>query len=318
MMVLLMAKAPVLDQLGTLATEARNPATERLDELSTLDLMKVMNDEDAKVATAVRAELPAIARAVDEIAERFRKGGRLYYTGAGTSGRLGVLDASECMPTFSVPPELFTGLIAGGDRSLRLPSEHSEDSREEGVLDLQKAGFMKGGRPDSLIGIAASGRTPYVLAGIDHARLAGALTIGVSCVAGSALAEAANIAITPLVGPEILTGSTRLKAGTATKLVLNMISTGVMVRTGYTYGNLMVNVRATNEKLVARAQRIITQAAGCDFATAGKLLKKADNDVKVAIVMHRLQVPRAKAAEKLAKANGVLRDVLKLSPKASA
>ena len=310
-MVLTMAKAPLLDSLGALDTEARNPATERLDELPTVDLLKLMNDEDAKVAAAVRAELPNIARAVDAIAERFRRGGRLFYTGAGTSGRLGVLDASECMPTFSVPPELFTGIIAGGDRSLRLPSEHSEDSREEGVRDLQNAGFMEDGRPDSLVGIAASGRTPYVLAGIDYARMAGALTIGISSVQASALAEAAQISITPLTGPEILTGSTRLKAGTATKMVLNMISTGIMVRTGYTYGNLMVNVRATNEKLVARAQRIISQAAGCDFTTAGNLLKKAENDVKVAIVMHRLSVPRKKAVEKLAIAHGVLRDVLK-------
>ena len=311
MMVLTMAKPSVHDNLGALATEARNPAAEQLDELSTLDLLRLMNDEEAKVAGAVRVELPNIARAVDEIAERFRKGGRLYYVGAGTSGRLGVLDASECMPTFSVPPELFTGLIAGGDRSLRLPSEHSEDSREEGVRDLQNAGFMEDGRPDSLLGIAASGRTPYVLAAVDYARMAGALTIGLSCVPGSALGEAAHISIAPLVGPEILTGSTRLKAGTATKMVLNMISTGVMVRTGYTYGNLMVNVRATNEKLVARAQRIITQATGCDFATAVGLLKKAENDVKVAIVMHRLAVPRKKAMEKLAQTHGVLREALK-------
>lgn len=303
--------APVQDKLGALATEARNPATERLDELSTLDMLKVMNDEDAKVASAVRAELPTIAAAVNAISERFRHGGRLFYTGAGTSGRLGVLDASECPPTFSVAPEMFQGIIAGGERSLRLPSEHSEDSREEGVRDLQNAGFLDEGRPDTLIGIAASGRTPYVLAGIDYARMAGALTIGISSVEGSALAEAAQISICPLTGPEILTGSTRLKAGTATKMVLNMISTGVMVRTGATYGNLMVNVRASNEKLVARAQRIIAQAAGCDFTTAGKLLDKAENDVKVAIVMHRLSVPRKKAMEKLVKANGVLRDVLR-------
>ena len=302
--------APVQDKLGTLATEARHPATERLDELSTLEMLKVMNDEDAKVAPAVRAELPHIARAIDEIAERFSRGGRLFYTGAGTSGRLGVLDASECPPTFSVPDDFFQGLIAGGERALRKPSEHSEDSREEGVRDLLKAGFGKGGRPDSLIGIAASGRTPYVLAGIDYARMNGGLTIGIASVPGSALTEAAQISICPLTGPEVLTGSTRLKAGTATKMVLNMISTGVMVKTGATYGNLMVNVRASNDKLVARAQRIVAQATGSDFATATRLLKRAEMDVKVAIVMGKLNLPRKKAAEKLEAAHGVLRNVL--------
>lgn len=305
-----MSKKATVDQLGTLATEARHPATEHLDELSTVDMLKMINDEDAKVAAAVRAELPKIARAVDAIAERFRRGGRLFYMGAGTSGRLGVLDASECPPTFSVSPEIVQGLIAGGDRALRLPSEHSEDSREEGVRDLLGAGFGKTG-PDTVVGIAASGRTPYVLAAIDYARMAGALTIGISSVSHSALAEAAEISITPLTGPEILTGSTRLKAGTATKMVLNMISTGVMVRTGATYGNLMVNVRATNEKLVARAQRIVAQATGCDFVTASKLLEKAEMDVKTAIVMGRLSLPRKKAAERLERSHGILREALR-------
>ena len=305
-----MTKPGATDHLGALATEARNPATDRLDELSTLDLLRVINDEDARVATAVREELPRIAQAVDAIAERVAKGGRVFYIGAGTSGRLGVLDASECPPTFSVSPEIFQGLIAGGERALRLPSEHSEDSREEGVRDLLAAGFGKDGHPDTVIGIAASGRTPYVLAAVDHARMAGALTIGISSVPGSALSEAAQISITPLTGPEVLTGSTRMKAGTATKMVLNMISTGVMVRTGATFGNLMVNVRATNEKLVARAQRIVAQATGCDFTTASRMLRKADMDVKLAIVMCKLGIPRKQASEKLAKAKGILREVL--------
>jgi len=299
---------PQLDsKLGALATEARNPASERLDELSTLEMLGVMNDEDARVAAAVRAELPAIARAVDAIAERFGKGGRLFYIGAGTSGRLGVLDASECPPTFSVPADLVQGLIAGGDRALRLSSEHSEDSPEEGARDLAAAGFAQ---RDMLVGIAASGRTPYVLGAIEHAKKLGALTVGLSCVPGSALAQAAEIAITPATGAEVLTGSTRLKAGTATKLVLNMISTGVMVRTGLTFGNLMVNVRPTNAKLVDRAQRIVMEATGCDRATADRVLEAAGMDVKTAIVMQQLNLARAEAEKKLAAAKGVLRVAL--------
>jgi len=299
---------PQLDsQLGALATEARNPASTRLDTLSTLEMLGVMNDEDARVAAAVRAELPAIALAVDAIAERFRQGGRLFYIGAGTSGRLGVLDASECPPTFSVPTDLVQGLIAGGDRALRLSSEHSEDSPEEGARDLAAAGFARG---DALVGIAASGRTPYVLGAMEHAKKLGALTIGLSCVPGSALAQAAEIAVTPATGAEVLTGSTRLKAGTATKMVLNMISTGVMVKTGLTYGNLMVNVRPTNAKLVDRAQRIVMDAAGCDRATAEQVLEAAGMDVKTAIVMQCLGLKRAEAEAKLAAAKGVLRVAL--------
>lgn len=299
---------PQLDsKLGALATESRNPASEHLDELSTLEMLGVMNDEDARVAAAVRAELPAIARAVDAIAERFGKGGRLFYIGAGTSGRLGVLDASECPPTFSVPADLVQGLIAGGDRALRLSSEHSEDSPEEGARDLAAAGFAQ---RDTLVGIAASGRTPYVLGAIEHAKKLGALTVGLSCVPGSALARAAEIAITPATGAEVLTGSTRLKAGTATKLVLNMISTGVMVRTGLTFGNLMVNVRPTNAKLVDRAQRIVAEATGCDRATADRVLEAAGMDVKTAIVMQQLNLARAEAEKKLAAAKGVLRVAL--------
>ena len=299
---------PQLDsQLGALATEARNPASTRLDTLSTLEMLGVMNDEDARVAAAVRAELPAIALAVDAIAERFRQGGRLFYIGAGTSGRLGVLDASECPPTFSVPTDLVQGLIAGGDRALRLSSEHSEDSLEEGARDLAAAGFARG---DVLVGIAASGRTPYVLGAMEHAKKLGALTIGLSCVPGSALAQAAEIAVTPATGAEVLTGSTRLKAGTATKMVLNMISTGVMVKTGLTYGNLMVTVRPTNAKLVDRAQRIVMDAAGCDRATAEQVLEAAGMDVKTAIVMQCLGLKRAEAEAKLAAAKGVLRVAL--------
>jgi N-acetylmuramic acid 6-phosphate etherase len=319
---------PTAEHLGTLLTETRNPATEHLDALSTLDMLTLINAEDATVAAAVHAELPHIAAAVDAIAARLARGGRLFYIGAGTSGRLGVLDASECPPTFSVDPTLVQGLIAGGDRALRLSSEHSEDSPEEGAADLTAAGFgqpatnlgapglasetwveapTNSSTPDTIVGIAASGRTPYVLGALAHARSLGALTIGLSCVPSSALAQAADIAITPATGPEVLTGSTRLKAGTATKLVLNMLSTGVMVRSGMTFGNLMVNVRPTNAKLVDRAHRIIAEATGCDLATAAALLTASGSSVKTAIVMHQRSLDRASAEQRLRDAGGVLR-----------
>ena len=301
-------------ELGSLPTEGRNPATEHLDELSTADMLRLMNDEDAKVAGAVRAVLEPIAQAVDAIAERFARGGRLFYMGAGTSGRLGVLDASECPPTFSVGTELVQGFIAGGDRALRLSSEHSEDSPEEGSRDLQRAGFGAENRPDTLVGIAASGRTPYVLGALAHAKSLGGLTIGLSCVPGSPLARAADLAITPATGPEVLTGSTRLKAGTATKLVLNMLSTGVMVRTGATFGNLMVNVRATNAKLVDRAERIIMAITDCDHATAAQLLAASGGNVKVAALMQKLRLSREAAELRLQAGGGGLRGALKEGP----
>jgi N-acetylmuramic acid 6-phosphate etherase len=295
------------DMLGSLPTETRNPASEHLDELPTLEMLALINAEDATVASAVQAELGNVAQAVDAIAERFRRGGRLFYIGAGTSGRLGVLDASECPPTFSVGADLVQGLIAGGDSALRLSSEHSEDSREEGARDLAAAGFVE---RDTLVGIAASGRTPYVLGAMEYAKSLGALTVGLSCVPGSALARAAEIAITPATGAEVLTGSTRMKAGTATKMVLNMLSTGVMVRTGATFGNLMVNMRPTNAKLVDRAERIIAAAVDCDAATAARLLAESGNDVKVAIVMGKLGVAREAAVERLTAAGGILADAL--------
>lgn len=299
-----------LEELGSLLTEARNAASAQLDSLSTLEMLTVINDEDARVAVAVRAELPAIAAVVDAVAERFGRGGRLFYMGAGTSGRLGVLDASECPPTFSVEPELVQGIIAGGDRALRLSSEHSEDSAEEGARDLLAAGFGAGGRPDTLVGIAASGRTPYVLGAVGEAKRRDGLTVGLSCVPGSGLAKAAAMAITPATGAEVLTGSTRMKAGTATKLVLNMISTGVMVRTGATFGNLMVNVRPSNAKLVDRAERIVAEATGSDRETAAATLREAGHNVKVAIAMSRLGVSCPEAESRLAAAHGVLANAL--------
>jgi len=298
------------EQLGELPTEARNPRSERLDELSTEDMLRVINEEDATVAGAVRACLPEIARAVDAISARFDRGGRLLYVGAGTSGRLGVLDASECPPTFSVSPDLFIGLIAGGDAALRKSSEASEDSPAAGRLDLAAHDLTA---EDSVVGIAASGRTPYVLGALAGAKDTGALTVALTCAGGGAeksrMAGVAEIAIELATGPEVLTGSTRMKAGTATKMVLNMLSTGVMVRQGAVFGNLMVNVQPTNSKLVDRARRIVTAAPGCPSEEAERLLQMAGS-VKAAIVMGRLHLSRAEAIMILDAAGGRLRAAL--------
>ena len=309
-----------MPDLANLPTEARNPRSEHIDQLPTLDMLALLNDEDATVAAAVRAELPNIAAAVDRIADRFARGGRLFYLGAGTSGRLGILDASECPPTFSVPPTLVQGLIAGGDSALRRSSEHSEDSPEEGARDLITTGFghLPPGAsatgptttPDTLVAIAASGRTPYCLGALAHACSLKALTIALTCVPESPMARAAEISIAPLTGPEVLTGSTRLKAGTATKMVLNMLSTGVMIRTGATLGNLMVNVQPTNRKLEDRARRILINITGCDEPRAIQLLAEAGS-LKTAIVMQRLGLSYAAAAARLTRAGGILRDALR-------
>jgi N-acetylmuramic acid 6-phosphate etherase len=309
-----------MQNLATLMTEARNPNSEHIDELSTLEMLAVINQEDATVAGAVAAELPNIARAVDIISEHIDQGGRLFYIGAGTSGRLGVLDASECPPTFSVAPALVQGLIAGGDFALRHSSEHSEDSPEEGAQDLISAGFgifnqsdSSAPTPDIVVGISASGRTPYVLGALLHARSMKAFTIGLACVAQSSISKVADLCISPLTGPEVISGSTRMKAGTATKLVLNMLSTGVMIRTGAVYGNLMVNVKPTNDKLIDRAQRIIMAASAdkpIDRPAATRLLIEAGS-VKTAIAMHKLSLSRAAAEERLVAANGNLSKALR-------
>ena len=293
--------------LAALLTESRNPLTEHIDELPTLDMLRLINQEDAKVAAAVAAEIPNIAHAVDAIVARFAKGGRLFYIGAGTSGRLGVLDASEIPPTFSVPATLVQGLIAGGDSALRKSSESSEDSAEQGAADLAPYSVTA---DDTLVGIAASGRTPYVLGALAYAKNLGAFTVALTCVPNSPMQAAADIAITPLTGPEVITGSTRMKAGTATKLVLNMLSTGVMIRTGTVYGNLMVNMQTTNVKLVDRAQRIIMAATGIDQAAAADLLERGGS-IKTAIVMQKLGVDRATAETKLATHSGNLSALLK-------
>ncbi|MBV8811556.1 MAG: N-acetylmuramic acid 6-phosphate etherase [Acidobacteriaceae bacterium] len=289
-----------------LTTEARNPASESIDALPTLEMLRVINAADQEVALAVERELPSIARAVDAIAERLQAGGRLFYLGAGTSGRLGVLDASECPPTFNTPPEMVQGLIAGGDYALRRSVERAEDDPEQGRKDLADRGFDSG---DALVGIAASGRTPYVLGGMRYAREIGALTIGLSCTVNSEVAQAAEIAITPIPGPEILTGSTRMRAGTATKLVLNMLSTGVMIRLGYVYGNLMVNVQPTNEKLTDRGRRIIARITGSSYDEASRLMTEGGS-VRAAVLMHNLGLTRTEAEARLTAARGRLRVAL--------
>jgi N-acetylmuramic acid 6-phosphate etherase len=294
-------------QLSALTTEQRNPASQDLDRLPTLELLRVMNHEDRLVISAVEAALPMIAAAVDRIAERMKCGGRLFYIGAGTSGRLGVLDASECPPTFNVSPALVTGIIAGGDAALRSASEASEDDPEAGARDLMSHGFGSG---DSLAGIAASGRTPYVLGAVRKARNLGALTIGIACAANSPLAQAAEIPVELLVGPEVLTGSTRLKAGTATKMTLNMISTATMVRLGCVYGNLMVNVQPRNEKLVDRAVRIIMAIAEVSRAEAESLFERAGRDVRTAVVMSRAGLDAEAARARLERHGYRLRDAL--------
>jgi N-acetylmuramic acid 6-phosphate etherase len=269
--------------------------------MTATEALRVINAEDRKVAEAVEKEIPAIARAVDSIVEAFHRGGRLFYIGAGTSGRLGVLDAAECPPTFGVSPELVQGIIAGGEAALSGATEASEDDAASGARDLEARGFAAA---DVLVGITASGRTPYVLGAVAAARAMGAVTAGISCTPDSELARAVDIAITPVTGPEVVTGSTRMKAGTAQKLVLNMLSTGAFLRMGYVYGNLMVNVQATNAKLADRATRIVAQAANVSYEQARDSLVKAGNDVRVAIVMLRTGLTRDEAERRLAEAGG--------------
>ena len=280
-----------------------------IDTLPTLEMVQLINVEDKRVAGAVAAELPAIAQAIDAIAARMREGGRLIYVGAGTSGRLGVLDASECPPTYSTRPEQVVGLIAGGLHALTHSAEGAEDDREGGLRDLEAIEVTA---LDSVVGIAASGRTPYVLGALAGARVRGALTISLACDHPSPMAQAAEIAIAPLVGPEVITGSTRLKAGTAQKMVLNMLSTGVMIRLGKTYGNLMVDVQATNTKLQARARRIVAKACGLALDPAGALLQSCDGQVKVAIVAHLAGLSPDAARQRLAAADGVVRKALQV------
>jgi N-acetylmuramic acid 6-phosphate etherase len=294
----------MLENLGTLTTEARNARTLDLDELSALQIVEVMNDEDRKVAEAVREALPQIADAVELITSARRRGGRLIYLGAGTSGRLGLLDAVEIPPTFGTDPGEVLGLIAGGEQAFTRAVEGAEDDPGRAVRELSDAGLSA---RDVVVGLAASGRTPYVMGGLRHARQTGAPTVAVSCNRGAAISALADVAIEVVTGPEVLTGSTRLKAGTAQKLVCNMLTTASMVRTGKVYSNLMVDVRPTNAKLVDRAQRIVAEAAGVDVDTAARALIEAGGNAKTAIVSLLLGTSAEGARELLEATNGSVR-----------
>ncbi|WP_318491302.1 N-acetylmuramic acid 6-phosphate etherase [Photobacterium leiognathi] len=293
--------------LTTLVTESRNVASENIDMLSTIDMLKVINQEDQKVALAVEAIIPEIAKVVDFISEAFQSGGRLIYTGAGTSGRLGILDASECPPTYGSDPDLVIGLIAGGHKAILKAVENAEDNEELGATDLQQIGFN---HKDVLVGIAASGRTPYVIGSMNYAKSVGAKVAALSCNANSPMAEIADINITPIVGAEVVTGSSRMKAGTAQKLVLNMLTTGAMIRTGKVFGNLMVDVEATNAKLIQRQKNIVVEATGCSESQAAEALTQCNNHCKTAILMILLNINADLAAAKLSKHHGFIRHAL--------
>ncbi|MBB6624214.1 N-acetylmuramic acid 6-phosphate etherase [Clostridium gasigenes] len=294
--------------LGKLTTESRNQNTLDIDKISTIEMVKKINNEDKKVAEAVERELPQIAEAIDGIVERMHKGGRLIYIGAGTSGRLGILDASECPPTYGVSEDLIQGIIAGGQEAIFRAKEGAEDSRELAVSGLKERKLTAN---DTVVGLAASGRTPYVIGGLQYANEIGALTISVTCNADSAVSKEAKISIAPVVGAEVITGSTRLKSGTAQKLVLNMLSTGSMIKLGKVYGNLMVDVRSTNEKLVERAKKIVAEATGVTINEAAEVLSKTEFDVKLAIFMILSKLEKEEAGFKLKESKGYIAEALK-------
>ena len=298
----------LLQTLSTLITEQRNPNSMHVDSLSALEIVQLMNNEDKQVPLAIEKCLPQIAQAVECIVSAFQQGGRLVYIGAGTSGRLGVLDASECPPTFGVSPEMVKGIIAGGERALRHPIEGAEDSKAQAVVDLQTIEFSS---KDVLVGIAASGRTPYVIGALEYAKSLGSVTVSIASNPNSAMANIVDIAIDTVVGPEVLTGSSRLKSGTAQKLVLNMLTTASMILMGKCYQNLMVDVQASNEKLKARAIRIVMQATDCDKALAEETLKQADQNAKLAIMMILSGLERPQAEALLEKNQGKLQLALK-------
>lgn len=295
------------ENLGKLATEQQNPASDELDLKSALELAQIINAEDAKVAKAVEKALPQVARAIDLIADALRKGGRLIYVGAGTSGRIAALDASECPPTFNTDPKTVQFLIAGGPKALVGATEASEDSPKLGVQEMAK---RNPGKKDVVVGIAASGRTPFTIAAVEYARKKGAKTVAVVCNGGSPLEKAAEVGIVAEVGPEVISGSTRMKAGTAQKMILNMLSTGAMTRLGYVYGNLMVNVHPKNSKLVERGAGILQKITGMTREDSLQGLKKAGNRVPVALVMHRGRVNRTQAERALKSSNGNVRQAI--------
>jgi N-acetylmuramic acid 6-phosphate etherase len=296
-------KAPIRE----LETEQQNRASSDLDTLSALEIARVINHEDSKVAAAVKRALPQIAQTIDAIAEAIRHGGRLIYVGAGTSGRLAALDAAECPPTFNIDPKTIQYVIAGGDKALGHAAEYSEDSRTMGRRDIAR---RKPGKQDVVIGIAASGRTPYTIAAVEHARKKGAKTAALVCNRGSELGRVAEIEIVLEVGPEAVSGSTRMKAGSAQKMALNLLSTGAMARLGYIYGNLMVNVHTVNEKLMERGLAILEKAAGVDRPAALKSLKAADNQVAVALIMLKTRLGRTQAEIRLKSVKGNVRQAI--------
>jgi N-acetylmuramic acid 6-phosphate etherase len=294
-------------QMERRLTELRNPASKNLDRMTALQIVRLMNREDRKVAAAVGRELPGIARAVDEIVARMQVGGRLIYVGAGSSGRIAVVDASECPPTFGTSPGLVRALIAGGKKAMTKPVEGAEDSRPNAIRDLKR---LKLTAADTVVGIAASGSTPYVVAAVGFAKKRKALTIGISSNRNSLLGKSAAIAITPQVGPEVLTGSTRLKAGTAQKMVLNMLSTAVMVRLGHGYDNLMIDLALTNQKLRHRVKRILMESSGKDVSAVEHALRQTEHNLRLALIMLKRGLTAQKAKRQLAAAKGDLRRAL--------
>lgn len=293
--------------LSNLVTESRNHNSENIDTLSTFDMLKVINNEDKKVPLAVEKALPEIAQLVDKVAIAFSQGGRLIYCGAGTSGRLGILDASECPPTYGTPHEMVIGLIAGGHKAILQAVENAEDNIQLGEQDLRQLNFNE---KDVLVGIAASGRTPYVIGALNYAKSLGATTGAISCNPESPIAQIADIAITPIVGAEVVTGSSRMKAGTAQKLILNMITTAAMIKIGKVFGNLMVDVEATNVKLVERQVRIVMQATECERAIAEQALSQCQRHCKTAILMILANVDAQQAAQMLTQNKGFIRKAL--------
>ncbi len=293
--------------LENLLTEDRNPASVDIDLKSTEEVLRIINSEDQKVSLAVARQIPQIAKAVDLVAEALRAGGRLIYVGAGTSGRLGILDASECPPTFNVTPDMVQGVIAGGLKAIHRSVEASEDDEASGTVAMKRKGLTTG---DVVAGIAASGRTPYTLGAMKYAKKLGSKVISITCNPDSKMAEIADVSIAPIVGPEVVTGSTRMKAGTAQKLVLNMISTAAMIKRGYIHSNLMIHVQMKNAKLQERGRRIVMAATGVDYTTANETLKKAKGNIKVAIVMLKLGISSANALRQLKPANMDLKAVL--------
>ena len=296
--------------LDKLTTESRNQNTLDIDKVSTIEMLQKINEEDKKVAIAVEKEIPQIADAIDKIVERMHNGGRLIYIGAGTSGRLGILDASECPPTYGVSEELVQGVIAGGQEAIFRAQEGAEDSKELAVKDLKERNITSN---DVVVGIAASGRTPYVIGGLEYANEIGALTVSITCNKDSEVSKCAKISIAPVVGPEVVTGSTRLKSGTAQKLVLNMLSTGCMIKLGKVYGNLMVDVQTTNEKLVERAKKIVSEATGLNIEESTKILNETNFDVKLAIFMVLSNLDKNEAKAKLDEAKGYIAKALILA-----